>query len=44
MTKKMRFKAHLQTLNKIGTMMTAMRNLSFIEMNRVTQCVATQEK
>ncbi|WP_392537216.1 FoF1 ATP synthase subunit gamma [Legionella sp. 227] len=44
MTKKTRFKAHLQTLNKIGTMMTAMRNLSFIEMNRVTKCLATQEK
>ncbi|MCW8400322.1 F0F1 ATP synthase subunit gamma [Legionella sp. PATHC038] len=44
MTKKTRFKAHLQTLNKIGTMMTAMRNLSFIEMNRVTKCLATQER
>ena len=44
MTKKARLKEHLQALNKIGTIITAMKNLSLIEMNKVTKCLATQEK
>jgi len=43
MTKKARLREHLQTLNKIGTLMTALRNLSLIEMNKVAKSLTTQE-
>ena len=44
MTQKTQFKLHLQTLEKIGTIMTAMRNLSFIEMSKASRFLITQDQ
>ena len=44
MTQKTQFKLHLETLKKIDTIMTALRNLSFIEMNKASRFLSTQDQ
>ena len=44
MTKKTQLKHHLQSLEKIGSIMAAMRNFAFIEMNKVSKFLETQEQ
>lgn len=44
MTKRVQLKEHIQTLDQIGDIMTAMKNLSLIEINKVTKCVSMQEQ
>lgn len=44
MTKRSQIKEHLQTLDEIANIMTAMKNLSLIEINKITMFIATQER
>ncbi|ABQ56150.1 MULTISPECIES: F0F1 ATP synthase subunit gamma [Legionellaceae] len=44
MTKRTKLKEHLHTLEEIGHIMTAMRNLSLIETGKITQCLALQDQ
>jgi F-type H+-transporting ATPase subunit gamma len=44
MTKKGQLKEHIHTLEEIGNIMTAMKNLSLIEINKVTKFISTQER
>ncbi|HAT4425605.1 F0F1 ATP synthase subunit gamma [Legionella pneumophila serogroup 1] len=43
MTKRTKLKEHLHTLEEIGHIMTAMKNLSLIELGKITQCLALQD-
>lgn len=42
MTKRFQLKHYLQSLTEIGDIMTAMKNLSFIEVNKLTKFLANQ--
>ncbi|WP_367606657.1 FoF1 ATP synthase subunit gamma [Legionella sp. W05-934-2] len=42
MTKRTKLKEHVHTLEEIGHIMTAMKNLSFIELRKITQCLSMQ--
>ncbi|CEG59157.1 F0F1 ATP synthase subunit gamma [Legionella fallonii] len=44
MTKRTKLKEHLHTLEEIGDIMTAMKNLCFIEMNKITKVLVLQEQ
>ena len=44
MTKRSQLKEHLHTLEEIGNIMTAMKNLCSIEMNKITKFLLPQEK
>ncbi|WP_040535299.1 F0F1 ATP synthase subunit gamma [Legionella drancourtii] len=44
MTKRSQLKDHLHTLEEIGNIMTAMKNLCSIEMNKITKFLLMQEK
>ncbi|HAU2544133.1 TPA: F0F1 ATP synthase subunit gamma [Legionella pneumophila] len=43
MTKRTKLKEHLHTLEEIGHIMTAMKNLSLIELGKITQCLSMQD-
>lgn len=43
MTKRTKLKEHVHTLEEIGHIMTAMKNLSFIELGKITQCLSMQD-
>ncbi|WBA07478.1 hypothetical protein LpnH3D14_03313 (plasmid) [Legionella pneumophila] len=43
MTKRMKLKEHLHTLEEISHIMTAMKNLSLIELGKITQCLVLQD-
>ena len=42
MTKRTRLKGHLHTMEEIGDIMNAMKNLCFIEMNKITKVLSMQ--
>jgi F-type H+-transporting ATPase subunit gamma len=44
MTKRSQLKDHLHTLDEIGNIMTAMKNLCSIEMNKITKFLSMQEQ
>ncbi len=44
MTKRTQLKGHINTLNEIGNIMTAIKNLSLIEINKLTKFLITQER
>lgn len=44
MTKRSQLKDHLHTLEEIGNIMTAMKNLCSIEINKITKFLSMQEK
>ncbi|WP_392536690.1 F0F1 ATP synthase subunit gamma [Legionella sp. 227] len=44
MTKRTKLKEHFHTLEEIGDIMSAMKNLCFIEMNKITKVLALQEQ
>jgi F-type H+-transporting ATPase subunit gamma len=44
MAKRTQLKEHIYTLNEIGSIMTAMKNLSLIEINKVMKFISTQER
>ncbi|HIA7952697.1 F0F1 ATP synthase subunit gamma [Legionella pneumophila] len=44
MTKRTKLKEHCHTLEEIGNIMTAMKNLSLIEIGKITQCLAMQDQ
>lgn len=43
MTKRTKLKEHVHTLEEIGHIMTAMKNLSLIETGKITQCLSMQD-
>lgn len=44
MSKRAKLKEHIHTLDEIGNIMTAMKNLALIEINKVTKYISTQER
>ncbi|MFC7781338.1 F0F1 ATP synthase subunit gamma [Legionella taurinensis] len=44
MTKRTKLKEHVHTLEEIGNIMTAMKNLSLIEIGKITQFLAMQDQ
>lgn len=44
MTKRTQIKQHIHTMEEIGNIMAAMKNLALIEINKITKYIFTQEK
>ena len=42
MTKRIQLKEHINTLDEIGSIMKAMKNLSLIEINKLTHLISNQ--